>query len=203
MKIDEDEYKADAMLLDKYQAYSAELLRISLLGIALLGFFIDKGVCFGQLFGGEPNRHALDNGDLGRRLQSCGCMLARTSLLLNGRYVLSFTPHSSERLGESRPNRKCCCGRGNTSVCRRKTKIAASDASAQAAAAAATAKATADEAAASAPGDTGGSTNGAECRIGTGSGIFEGTSRETRRDTGGTGRPECTSDSRHVGERPS
>lgn len=42
MKIDEDEYKADAMLMEKYQAYSAELLRISLLGIALLGFFIDK-----------------------------------------------------------------------------------------------------------------------------------------------------------------
>ena len=42
MELREEYYKADIILLEKYQSYSAELLRISLLGIALLGFFFDK-----------------------------------------------------------------------------------------------------------------------------------------------------------------
>ncbi len=36
--------EAGVALLERYQGFSAELLRLSLLGIALLGFFIDKVV---------------------------------------------------------------------------------------------------------------------------------------------------------------
>ena len=40
--VPEDEYKVDLELLDRYQAYSAELLRLSLLGIAGYGFLIKE-----------------------------------------------------------------------------------------------------------------------------------------------------------------
>jgi hypothetical protein len=40
--MNEESYKPDFDLLDRYQQFSAELLRIALLGIALLGFFIEK-----------------------------------------------------------------------------------------------------------------------------------------------------------------
>jgi hypothetical protein len=42
MPLNENMYKADMILLEKYQGYTGELLRISLLGIAVLGFFFDK-----------------------------------------------------------------------------------------------------------------------------------------------------------------
>lgn len=35
-------YEADIVLLDRYQGFSAEIVRISLLGIAVLGFFLEK-----------------------------------------------------------------------------------------------------------------------------------------------------------------
>jgi hypothetical protein len=37
-KLDEDKYRAERDLVDRYQAFVAELLRLSLLGIALFGF---------------------------------------------------------------------------------------------------------------------------------------------------------------------
>lgn len=37
-KLDEDEYKTEVDLADKYQSFVAELLRLSLLGIAVFGF---------------------------------------------------------------------------------------------------------------------------------------------------------------------
>ena len=37
-KLDEDKYRAERDLVDRYQAFVAELLRLSLLGIAVLGF---------------------------------------------------------------------------------------------------------------------------------------------------------------------
>ncbi|WP_437989883.1 hypothetical protein [Sorangium sp. So ce145] len=40
--MNEESFKPDFDLLDRYQQFSAELLRIALLGIALLGFFIEK-----------------------------------------------------------------------------------------------------------------------------------------------------------------
>ena len=40
--IDEDRYKGDFELLDRYQKFSEELLRLSLGGIAVVGFFIEK-----------------------------------------------------------------------------------------------------------------------------------------------------------------
>jgi hypothetical protein len=38
--LDEDHYKVDFTILDKYQLFSSELLRLSLLGLAIYGFFI-------------------------------------------------------------------------------------------------------------------------------------------------------------------
>ena len=35
-------YEADLELLDRYQAFSAEIVRVALLGLAVLGFFLDK-----------------------------------------------------------------------------------------------------------------------------------------------------------------
>jgi len=40
LKLDEDIYKVDLAVLDRYQAFSSELLRLSLLGIAGYGFLI-------------------------------------------------------------------------------------------------------------------------------------------------------------------
>lgn len=40
VKISEDQYRADLELLDRYQKYSSEIIRLSLLGIAGLAFFI-------------------------------------------------------------------------------------------------------------------------------------------------------------------
>lgn len=37
-ELDEDKYKAEVELVDRYQSYVAELLRLSLLGIAVFGF---------------------------------------------------------------------------------------------------------------------------------------------------------------------
>jgi len=37
-KLDEDNVNAEMMLLDKYQSFSAEIIRLSLLGIAVFGF---------------------------------------------------------------------------------------------------------------------------------------------------------------------
>jgi hypothetical protein len=37
-KLDEDKYRAERDLVDRYQAFVAELLRLSLLGIAVFGF---------------------------------------------------------------------------------------------------------------------------------------------------------------------
>lgn len=45
--IPEECYKADAELLGQYQSYSAELLRLSLLGIAAIGFLL-KDVALGD-----------------------------------------------------------------------------------------------------------------------------------------------------------
>ncbi len=48
MKIDvgtpvlEDAYKADLEILDRYQSYSSELIRLSLLGIGALAFFLTQ-----------------------------------------------------------------------------------------------------------------------------------------------------------------
>jgi hypothetical protein len=42
--IKKEKYEPELTLLDKYNGFAGELLRISLLGIALLGFFIDKVV---------------------------------------------------------------------------------------------------------------------------------------------------------------
>jgi hypothetical protein len=42
IKIPKDEFEADLEVLDRFQAFSAELLRISLLGIAGIGFFVSN-----------------------------------------------------------------------------------------------------------------------------------------------------------------
>jgi hypothetical protein len=39
VRINDERYEAEIKLLDRYQSFSAELLRLSLLGIAALGFF--------------------------------------------------------------------------------------------------------------------------------------------------------------------
>lgn len=49
--IPEDAYKVDVALLSQYQSYSAELLRLSLLGIAAVGFLL-KDVALG----GKPEQ---------------------------------------------------------------------------------------------------------------------------------------------------
>ena len=36
------EFTSEQVVTEKYQAFSAELLRVSLIGIAILGFFVDK-----------------------------------------------------------------------------------------------------------------------------------------------------------------
>lgn len=38
--IHEDNYKVDFIILDKYQNFSSEILRLSLLGLAIYGFLI-------------------------------------------------------------------------------------------------------------------------------------------------------------------
>lgn len=40
--VKEDSYKSDIQLLDRYQAYSAELLRLSLAGLGVVGFLISN-----------------------------------------------------------------------------------------------------------------------------------------------------------------
>ena len=42
LKVDESLYKSDLAVTEKYQAFSSELLRISLIGIAAIGFFYEK-----------------------------------------------------------------------------------------------------------------------------------------------------------------
>lgn len=42
MSLSKDDYEADLALLDRYQTFSAELVRVSLLGVGVLGFFFDK-----------------------------------------------------------------------------------------------------------------------------------------------------------------
>jgi len=44
ISIEEDLYNADLQLLDKYQAFSTELLRLSLLGIGVCGFLLKEVV---------------------------------------------------------------------------------------------------------------------------------------------------------------
>jgi hypothetical protein len=44
LSIPEDEYKADIQVSDRYQAFSTELLRLSLLGIAGYGFLVSEVV---------------------------------------------------------------------------------------------------------------------------------------------------------------
>ena len=41
-KIEKEFYEADVAMLDRYQAFSGELLRVSLLGIGVVGFFAEK-----------------------------------------------------------------------------------------------------------------------------------------------------------------
>jgi hypothetical protein len=48
IKVEPDHYKADVELLDKYQAFSAELLRLSLAGMVVIGFLIEKIVAGGR-----------------------------------------------------------------------------------------------------------------------------------------------------------
>jgi signal transduction histidine kinase len=40
IKIDESHYKADFIILDKYQAFSSEILRLALLGLAIFGYLL-------------------------------------------------------------------------------------------------------------------------------------------------------------------
>lgn len=42
LKVDELLYKSDLAVTEKYQSFSSELLRISLIGIASIGFFYEK-----------------------------------------------------------------------------------------------------------------------------------------------------------------
>lgn len=55
--MNEVDYKPDLDLLDRYQQFSSELLRIALMGIALLGFFIEK-VATASIFS-ATSRHVL------------------------------------------------------------------------------------------------------------------------------------------------
>src|SRR5919112_5350960 len=48
-ELKEDKYKAELQLVDRYQSFVAELLRLSLLGIAVFGYLYTK-----QLFEGLP-----------------------------------------------------------------------------------------------------------------------------------------------------
>ena len=41
-EIPEDRYKVDVIVLEKYQSFSAELLRLALLGIAVYGFLVSN-----------------------------------------------------------------------------------------------------------------------------------------------------------------
>ncbi|HVE83328.1 MAG TPA: hypothetical protein VND93_10795 [Myxococcales bacterium] len=42
VQIEEDLYKADLALLDRYQGFSAEVLRLSLVGVAVFGFLLQQ-----------------------------------------------------------------------------------------------------------------------------------------------------------------
>ena len=42
LDIPEDSYKADLELLDRYLAFSSEILRVALLGVAAVAFFVEK-----------------------------------------------------------------------------------------------------------------------------------------------------------------
>ena len=48
ISIDENTYKADLAVVDRYQAFSAELLRLSLLGITGYGFLLSQIVFKGN-----------------------------------------------------------------------------------------------------------------------------------------------------------
>ena len=41
-ELTETSYKAELELVDRYQSFTAELLRLSLIGIAVFGFLYDK-----------------------------------------------------------------------------------------------------------------------------------------------------------------
>lgn len=58
MPITEDDYKVDLELLDRYQGFSTELLRIFLLGVSLLGFFFQH-VASGSHFSPESKERIL------------------------------------------------------------------------------------------------------------------------------------------------
>ena len=47
-EVDENRYKPDLELMDRYTAFSAELVRLSLLGIAGLGFYLKEFVAPGK-----------------------------------------------------------------------------------------------------------------------------------------------------------
>lgn len=50
LRVDEDIYKADLAILDRYQSFSAELLRIALLGISGYGFLATNLLCKEQIW---------------------------------------------------------------------------------------------------------------------------------------------------------
>src|SRR5215217_7501524 len=75
-KLEEDKYKAELELVDRYQSYVAELLRLSLLGIAVFGFlykdmFTDLGPTPLLTLGGV----AITLGGVAKTLAAAGVVL--------------------------------------------------------------------------------------------------------------------------------
>lgn len=67
-KLDENKYKAELELVDRYQSYVAELLRLSLLGIAVFGFL------YKEWFTGLGSIPLLTIGGVAKTLAACGVL---------------------------------------------------------------------------------------------------------------------------------
>jgi hypothetical protein len=88
-QLDEKSYKAEVELTDRYQAFTAELLRLALLGIAAFGFLYKE-----TFIGFDPASHPSINIQLAKSLASSGMRLFGVTCVS----ALVFRYSSSEAL---------------------------------------------------------------------------------------------------------
>jgi hypothetical protein len=88
-QLDEKSYKAEVELTDRYQAFTAELLRLALLGIAAFGFLYKE-----TFIGFDPASHPSINIQLAKSLASNGMRLFGVTCVS----ALVFRYSSSEAL---------------------------------------------------------------------------------------------------------
>jgi hypothetical protein len=89
--IGEEAYKSDIQLLDRYQAYSAELLRLSLAGLGVVGFLVSN-----KLITQQPVRILLTIGIISFGISS-GCALGYRYLSSDGVHHLMKAAMLSNR----------------------------------------------------------------------------------------------------------